>query len=385
MHAVGAGQLDEAHFLLHAGADVNKADAGGLTALHVACASQPTDFSFRIFELLVAHGADLNAVGPGNSRPIHLAIKSKNEFIIKRLVFRGATVSVEEAHMVHQMSHKRSSIISIMDAAVTRSKWQWLHRAHETGFVVSQCMMLWFNLVNLGFVWLFRVAPATWLLYPTPNVLCVLAGLGFCASYIKLLRTPSAMSVQHSLEKLPVQDDKIPDTVCHTCCSLRPPRSKHCGYCGGCVLRMDHHCTWVGRCISSSNFAPFMVLMTCMVAGVTSFLFLGVVTSYTWDPRQLSALERASSLYDHSTWLWVSMLVASAAFTLNIAANSVNYVVGAIWNVTTNELIVSGRYPNFQKDGRWYNPYSKGVLHNLREWFGLGVTVGGAPDEEHTL
>lgn len=57
-------------------------------------------------------------------------------------------------------------------------------------------------------------------------------------------------------------------TVCLRC---KPPRVKvsrahHCGTCGVCVLRMDHHCPWVNNCIGERNLSYFVVLLSWLVA-----------------------------------------------------------------------------------------------------------------------
>jgi len=49
--------------------------------------------------------------------------------------------------------------------------------------------------------------------------------------------------------------------ACKHCGRLRPQRAKHCHECGFCVLRFDHHCIWLDRCIGQGNLAPFFVLL----------------------------------------------------------------------------------------------------------------------------
>jgi len=58
-------------------------------------------------------------------------------------------------------------------------------------------------------------------------------------------------------------------TWCKKCKSERPERSHHCGDCGTCILRMDHHCPWIGGCIGWRNHKAFLLLnlwsfLTCL-------------------------------------------------------------------------------------------------------------------------
>ncbi|XP_074129534.1 putative palmitoyltransferase ZDHHC24 [Sminthopsis crassicaudata] len=48
---------------------------------------------------------------------------------------------------------------------------------------------------------------------------------------------------------------------CYQCQSQVPPRSGHCPACRVCVLRRDHHCLLLGRCVGFSNYRPFLCLL----------------------------------------------------------------------------------------------------------------------------
>ncbi|XP_036076403.1 probable palmitoyltransferase ZDHHC24 isoform X2 [Rousettus aegyptiacus] len=48
---------------------------------------------------------------------------------------------------------------------------------------------------------------------------------------------------------------------CYQCQSQVPPRSRHCSTCRVCILRRDHHCLLLGRCVGFHNYRPFLGLL----------------------------------------------------------------------------------------------------------------------------
>lgn len=66
------------------------------------------------------------------------------------------------------------------------------------------------------------------------------------------------------------------DADCSTCRIVKPARSKHCKYCGGCVLLYDHHCVWLNNCVGLGNFVWFysFLVMNCVVLTWGSLLML---------------------------------------------------------------------------------------------------------------
>ena len=65
---------------------------------------------------------------------------------------------------------------------------------------------------------------------------------------------------------------------CYRCNKIKPPRTHHCSLCERCVLRMDHHCPWVGNCIGFHNH-KFFINFTFWAAAATAVEALALVLS----------------------------------------------------------------------------------------------------------
>eukprot|EP00004_Rigifila_ramosa_P011911 TRINITY_DN2554_c0_g1_i3.p2 TRINITY_DN2554_c0_g1~~TRINITY_DN2554_c0_g1_i3.p2 ORF type:complete len:228 (+),score=33.07 TRINITY_DN2554_c0_g1_i3:1-684(+) len=55
---------------------------------------------------------------------------------------------------------------------------------------------------------------------------------------------------------------------CATCHIWKQPRVSHCGVCGHCIRRFDHHCPAVGTCIGENNHALFIGFLLSAAAGL---------------------------------------------------------------------------------------------------------------------
>jgi len=61
---------------------------------------------------------------------------------------------------------------------------------------------------------------------------------------------------------------------CPTCDIYRPPRTIHCGLCGCCIERLDHHCPWIGTCVGKRNYKYFLIFVYSLVILMVMNIFL---------------------------------------------------------------------------------------------------------------
>lgn len=83
-------------------------------------------------------------------------------------------------------------------------------------------------------------------------------------SYIRVLATPPG-GLEASRGGA---DAEAAWSKCTVCKLDRPRRCRHCSKCGTCVLKMDHHCPWLRRCIGHDNYKYFVVLLFYSASGL---------------------------------------------------------------------------------------------------------------------
>ena len=91
LFAAREGELESAKYLLAAGANVNDAGADGASALTVAAFSGQS----AVAQLLIEHGADVNAAGGGYAA-LHAAVLRGDLSLAKALVAHGADLNVRQ-------------------------------------------------------------------------------------------------------------------------------------------------------------------------------------------------------------------------------------------------------------------------------------------------
>ncbi|KAG7088141.1 hypothetical protein E1B28_012163 [Marasmius oreades] len=105
-----------------------------------------------------------------------------------------------------------------------------------------------------------------------------LTGLALSSLIVCVARDPGPVSSDESneddhgrevglTEALLTMDDDFnsPAKWCRKCWAPKPERTHHCSTCGRCVLKMDHHCPWLGsRCIGHRTYPAFLHFLSCI-------------------------------------------------------------------------------------------------------------------------
>ena len=73
---------------------------------------------------------------------------------------------------------------------------------------------------------------------------------------------------------------------CATCKMYRPPRASHCRACDDCMDTIDHHCVFLNTCIARRNYAPFIALLSQILAmQIIGIIGCAMHLYYLSDPR----------------------------------------------------------------------------------------------------
>ncbi|EKM51585.1 uncharacterized protein PHACADRAFT_150099 [Phanerochaete carnosa HHB-10118-sp] len=132
-------------------------------------------------------------------------------------------------------------------------------------------------------------------------------------------------------------DYNTPGKWCRKCWAPKPERTHHCSHCGRCVLKMDHHCMWLGyKCLGHRNYTSFLHFITCITLLSLYFACVSVSATYYAFTNPLT-IDEITPLHE------MSLGLAGIVFTMVLGP----FVIYHIFLVSTNQTTIEHLSPFF--------------------------------------
>ncbi|CDR96492.1 DHHC zinc finger domain containing protein, putative [Babesia bigemina] len=171
-------------------------------------------------------------------------------------------------------------------------------------------------------------------------------------TYNHMTGTYRRVAPQRFLE-IQINGQIITTKYCVTCHIYRPPRTVHCSSCGGCVLRYDHHCPYIGNCIGFNNYRRFYCfVMTCCLYFL-AMLISSVYRFVGFFPRPWESFEKEAAV---SIWTFVSIIWNVLVFWLVLGLCCFHILIILKGQSTYDRI--KGNYMGF-------NPFYRGCKRSL--------------------
>lgn len=165
-------------------------------------------------------------------------------------------------------------------------------------------------------------------------------------------------------------ESMIPSTSrlrrCGFCLLQQPMRAKHCQTCGRCVRRFDHHCPWIENCVGERNhrwFIVYLLVQLLVLLWALHIALSGVSPAVSWQ------------LWFRANGFLLAALGLVGVFSAVVLLLLCCHLYLASVNCTTWEFMSRHRISYLKSRGDEENPFDRGVLCNLRDFFCVCRTV----------
>ncbi|OAX44337.1 zf-DHHC-domain-containing protein [Rhizopogon vinicolor AM-OR11-026] len=222
----------------------------------------------------------------------------------------------------------------------------------------------WINYVPLCFLVFFMVAPHPSLLIILINyhlrtlhapitfiihllITYTLTFLAFSSLIVCLARDPGPTCVDDSDEDsdgqhvgltealMSMEGDNDFTRFCRKCWVPKPDRAHHCSICNRCVLKMDHHCPWLGgKCIGFRTYPAFVHFLACITA-LSAYIATISVSAFWWSFNHSFLVLVITPLHE--------LFLATFSVCITLVVGS--FLVYHIHLITTNQTTVESLSP----------------------------------------
>ncbi|XP_041988305.1 probable protein S-acyltransferase 23 [Aricia agestis] len=373
MTACMYGKTATAAYLLGMGAATQLADINGDAALHWAAYKGHAD----VVRLLIYSGVPLHRADNFGSTPLHLACLSGNLTCV-RLLAEKVKAELEprdkngKTPLMLAQAHRHTEVVALLQKELKR-------RAHPLQLSELWALLfggagdskgpLLFFLVSVllwGYpMYIIRCIPLTWNTLRLSHY-CFLYwnGIMWLSWVVANRRDPGYLprnsdTYHRAIRRIPYYDkwrrrDALLARLCHTCRCLRPLRAKHCRVCRRCVAYFDHHCPFIYNCVGVRNRMWFLLFVASVAINCSLSIYFACYCL----------------LLEGFGLLYLLGLVEAVTFCALGWALTCTSVLHACMNLTTNEMFNYKRYGYLRdRRGRYQNPFSRGPLLNLVEFF----------------
>jgi len=337
---------------------LDNADNLGATALHLAAKKSGREMCRK----LLAAGADATLTDNKGFTPTQLAAESK----------RPVNGQYLRSHM--QMP------IWLRRWAVARGEHGRAFYNVPTGQGLAAVICIALAYVYYGLVLL----PLTWGRFHGAHGVLFVFTLPMFYSYYRSWRAdPGIIPPQPDmiLQALESQEMSL-EQILLPAMSPKLPRAKYSRFFECYVARFDHDCPWISNVVGASNIGYFITfcytVTLCLsawsyVCGAMIFsdaavaLRVRCANSFNSDCDSMGQVFLWGIYNRPLSWILLFLYSLYAIFTFCMCIMQTKQIMT---NVTTNEMINWQRYPGWERqDGSFKNPYDRGMVHNVKQFF----------------